>query len=174
SGAMNAGGKSKQGVEASLKSLTISEEKAPHQEVSRVADSWEDDALSSSTSSDSENATTKKSSVPGAPPPTPISPSARTDRVWGDLSSTYSSSVGQVHDSSRVQSPSSRPEKSTATAGRMIAGALGLKAPKKSEEERVYERAIKEKEVKRIAREREGRRAEEEKRSQARRQIWED
>ncbi|KAL8660340.1 MAG: hypothetical protein Q9202_006649 [Teloschistes flavicans] len=172
---MNAGGKSKQGVEASLKSLIVPEKKAPRQEVSRVADSWEDEAPSSSASSDSEIVkTTNESSVPGAPPPTPISPSARNGRVWGDFSPTYSPPVSQAHGSSRAQSPPSRPEKSTATAGRMINSALGMKAAKKSEEEQAYERAIREKEAKRIAREREVRRAEEEKRSQVRRQIWED
>ncbi|KAL8692437.1 MAG: hypothetical protein Q9218_002537 [Villophora microphyllina] len=165
------------GVEASLKSLNISKKTPRQQKVGRVADSWDDEkeAVSSSASSDSETATpANESSVPGAPPPTPISPSARSDGAWGDVPSIHSQSAGQSHGFSPTQSPASRPEKTTATAGRMIAGALGIKAPKKSEEERAYERAMREKESKRLSREREERKAEEEKRSQARRQIWED
>jgi hypothetical protein len=56
----------------------------------------------------------------------------------------------------------------------MIAGALGVKAPKRSDEAKAYEKAVREKESKRIAREREERKEEEERRQQARRQVWED
>lgn len=55
----------------------------------------------------------------------------------------------------------------------MIAGALGVKPPKKSEENKAYERAVREKERKRrdMAKE-EARKAEREK-EEARRAIWE-
>lgn len=42
-----------------------------------------------------------------------------------------------------------RPEKQTAVASRLIAGALGIRAPKRTDEQRAYDRAIKEKEIKR-------------------------
>lgn len=56
----------------------------------------------------------------------------------------------------------------------MIAGALGMKPLKRNEEARAYERAIREKESKRIARELEERKAAEERRQQASRQVWDD
>jgi hypothetical protein len=56
----------------------------------------------------------------------------------------------------------------------MIAGALGVKAPPKTEEARAYERAVREKEKKRLAKEKEGRRAETEAAERAKRQIWDD
>ena len=49
----------------------------------------------------------------------------------------------------RGERPSCRPEKTDAVAKRMIAGALGVKAPKKTEEQKAYDKAIKEKEIKR-------------------------
>lgn len=59
-------------------------------------------------------------------------------------------------------------------AGRLIAGALGVRAPKRTEEEREYDRVMRGKEKERREREREerGRRAEEE--EAARRKVWED
>ena len=69
--------------------------------------------------------------------------------------------------------PNYRPEKQVAVAGRLIAGALGVKAPPKSEEARAYERAVREKEKNRLAREREGARMEAEEAERAKRDIWE-
>ena len=56
----------------------------------------------------------------------------------------------------------------------MIAGALGIRAPKKTEEERAYERAVREKEVKRREREKAEEKEREEERERARRSVWED
>ena len=41
-----------------------------------------------------------------------------------------------------------RPEKTTAAAGRMIAAGLGVRQPKKTEENKAYEKAVREKERK--------------------------
>lgn len=68
--------------------------------------------------------------------------------------------------------PSHRPEKQIAVAGRLIAGALGVKAPPKSEEAKAYERVVREKEKKRLAREREGKRMEAEEAERAKRDVW--
>ncbi|KAL9030128.1 MAG: hypothetical protein Q9196_001719 [Gyalolechia fulgens] len=144
-------------------------------QIRHVADSWEDEANSSPASSDSDTAASASiPSVPKAPPPTPISPSSKSGMAWGEFLSTHSSASARAYDSASAQSPSSRPEKSTAAAGRMIAGALGMKTPRKNEEAREYERAIKEKESKRIARNREERKAAEERRQQASRQVWDE
>lgn len=63
-----------------------------------------------------------------------------------------------------------RPEKSTAVAGRMIAGALGMRAPVKSEEAKKYEKAVREK----VEKEREERRKDEAEREKAKRAVWDD
>ncbi|KAL8770076.1 MAG: hypothetical protein Q9209_004114 [Squamulea sp. 1 TL-2023] len=177
---MTTSSKGKQGIETSLKSLNISDKDRLQPNTRPVAESWEDDedeeeAASSSNSSDDVDETATPRYIPSAPPPTPISPSARKgDTAWGDFPSTYSPQSPNGRSSSAQATPSHRPEKSTATAGRMIAGALGVKAPKRSEEARAYDRAVREKESKRVAKEREERKEEEERRQQARRQVWED
>ncbi|KAI4100905.1 MAG: hypothetical protein LQ339_005330 [Xanthoria mediterranea] len=174
---MSPSNKGKEGVAASLESLDISE-KDPTQFNDRpVADSWEDeeDAASSSASADNADETSAPRYIPSAPPPTPISPSAqRADTAWGEFPSVYSSQSSVGRSNPAQATTSHRPEKSTATAGRLIAGALGMKSPKRSEEAKAYERAIREKESKRIVRERDERNTEEERRQQARRQVWED
>jgi hypothetical protein len=57
-------------------------------------------------------------------------------------------------------------------AGRMIAGALGIRAPKRTEEQRAYDRAMKEKEIKRRnrAKEEEAKTKEEDDRAKA--AVW--
>ena len=65
-----------------------------------------------------------------------------------------------------------RPEKSSATAGRIIAGALGVKGPSMTEDQRRYEKAMREKERKRIEREREEERRSEKEKEEARRSVW--
>lgn len=68
--------------------------------------------------------------------------------------------------------PSFRPEKQTAIAGRMIAGALGVRTPKKTEEQRQYEKVVLEKEAKKRNRERERKIKEEEEIRKAKDDIW--
>lgn len=65
-----------------------------------------------------------------------------------------------------------RPEKTTATANRLIAGALGIKAPPKTEEQRRYDRALKEQEIKRRNKEKEERKRAEEEDEKAKAAIW--
>ena len=67
-----------------------------------------------------------------------------------------------------------RPEKSSATAGRMIAGALGVKGPKMTEEQRQYERVVREKERKRIEGETEDAKRREREKEDARKAVWDD
>ena len=56
----------------------------------------------------------------------------------------------------------------------MIAGALGVKAPKKTEEQRAYERAVKEKEIKRRNQEKEAAARAKEEAEKAKAAIWND
>jgi len=59
-------------------------------------------------------------------------------------------------------------------AGRLIAGALGVRTPKKSEETREYERAVKEKEQRKRREEKEAKAKEEEEKEAARNSAWEE
>jgi len=54
----------------------------------------------------------------------------------------------------------------------MIAGALGVKAPKKTEEGRAYEKAVREKERRRRERAKEEEGRTEREREEARRAVW--
>ncbi|CAF9910809.1 MAG: hypothetical protein HETSPECPRED_010186 [Heterodermia speciosa] len=176
-----------------LKTLSLHPKATPAQ----PPDSWEEEALtttSSPTSSPTSNtqlpsaATEDADSIPSVPPPTPISPTHRTsnaprssasqnlnnlewDNPYGAPTSPtpHTSAAGNVNGTG-----GSRPEKSTAAAGRMIAAGLGVRQPKKSEENKAYENAIREKERKRreIQRGKEKERVEEMER--AKRGVWED
>ncbi|KAJ6121546.1 hypothetical protein N7512_004011 [Penicillium capsulatum] len=108
-----------------------------------VADSWEDEA---SGSSDDEAPTPR---TEASPPPAHAHLPADLESLgggWRDPAAAgQSSAAGERR----------RPEKQTAVAGRLIAGALGIRAPKRTEEQRAYDRSVKEQEIKRRNRERE-------------------
>jgi hypothetical protein len=67
-----------------------------------------------------------------------------------------------------------RPEKTTAVAGRMIAAGLGVRAPKRTEEEKEFDRAMREKERKRRAEEKEKEKRETEEREKRKKAVWDD
>lgn len=138
-----------------------------------VVDSWEDEDVSS----DSEPETDLKSAHPdghaegtAAPPPTPISPTY----TKSPQPSATSTSGGYYAASDAPLSPSSRPEKTDAVARRMIAGALGLRAPKQTEEQKAYDKAIREKERKRREEEKAAEAKKQEEAAKAKAAIWED
>lgn len=151
-----------------------------------VADSWEDEAnlssdeeatppLQDGASSSSVLSPTISAEGPLEPPPTPISP--QTSYPWGPAPAS-AGSTSAVSPGAAGPGPGSgsarRPEKQTAVAGRLIAGALGIRAPKRTEEQRAYDRAVKEQEIKRRNREREelAKAKEEEERIKA--SVWTD
>ena len=145
-----------------MSKLTISppSAKATAKSKSPVADSWEDEDVS-----DEEPQTPKTPQVgTSAPPPTPIN-------------ANYSHQSTSSYGSSRSgdDSPAERrPEKTDAVARRMIAAGLGLKAPKQTEEQKAYQRSIREQEKKKREQEKadEARRQEEVVKAKA--AIWED
>ncbi|KAI9819865.1 MAG: hypothetical protein M1827_006434 [Pycnora praestabilis] len=163
-------------VESSLSNLTLSDNgftskpSLPVKKSSAIADSWEDEL---SSGEDTETAETQvDKNVPLAPPPTPVSPVVtRADLEW---SKPYAS---QLPDRGRgsPESPSassSRPEKQTAVAGRLIAGALGIRAPKKTEEQKAYDRAVKDKEMRKRQREQDEQERAKEESERAKAAIW--
>lgn len=161
-----------------------------------VADSWEDelsDGSSSATETDERKngpavtATNVKDSLvakegPLAPPPTPSTVFDEQDDTdglhprWSNVSptknTTRSATTSSFMTRDQEQQPRARPEKQTAVASRMIAGALGIRAPKRTEEQRAYDRAMKEKEIKRRNKEKEeaARAKEDEERAKA--AVW--
>lgn len=138
-----------------------------------VADSWEDDALSASSPEDDreqeEQQIRKNASKATEPPrPTPASKVSPSTPV-----ATFTRTPGwDSQGGSDFREERRRPEKSTAVAGRLIAGALGVKAPKKTEEQRAYERSIKEQEIRRRNREKEQREKERLDDERAKASVW--
>ncbi|KAK3390500.1 hypothetical protein B0H63DRAFT_117298 [Podospora didyma] len=169
-----------------------------------VADSWEDEDVSSSDEAggegddiedDSQRSSPEEERVPGlstsrgkagtsAPPPTPMSPTY-SKRPFSPMAATASGRLSPVFDlpydgpsrdlpaAARPSDPK-RPEKTDAVARRMIASALGMKVPKLSDEQRAYDRAVREKERRRREEEKILEKKREEEVAKARQAVWED
>jgi len=142
-----------------------------------VVDSWDDEEVASGDEKDTQsnppqpiNTNTSSSSsssrpaVPGTPPPTPITPTTLDQ----------GSGPGMSFASRREAPPERRPEKTDAVARRMIAAGLGLKAPKQTDEQREYQKSVREQEKRRReeARREEARKKEEAEKAKA--AIWDD
>jgi len=140
-----------------------------------VAESWEDAELEDMGDDEVETPLTIQESreYPHAPPPTPISPaspySGRGADRFSQFAETWTPSVERISERNEK-----RPEKTDAVAKRLIAGALGVRAPKKTEEQKAYEKAIKEKETKRIKAEKEAKQKAEVEAAKAKASVWED
>jgi hypothetical protein len=153
---------------ANSSSATPTPKSNPKKPREPVADSWEDEAELSSDAEDvqprDQDATpvispTTSAEGPLDPPPTPISP--QTSNPWNARPAT-----------SAREPPARRPEKQTAVAGRLIAGALGIRAPKRTEQQKAYDRSVKEQEIKRRNREREENAKAKEEEEKAKVSIW--
>ncbi|KAI8960042.1 hypothetical protein F5Y11DRAFT_282121 [Daldinia sp. FL1419] len=162
---------------------TAPKAKSKGKKAAPVADSWEDEDVAS----DSETPSQSQSPLPvasplspstdpkvdgsgfAAPPPTPSSPSYSSGTPpWQSIPGVTSGSGSESAGESR------RPEKTDAVARRMIASALGVKAPRATEEQRAYDRAVREKEKKRREEEREAEKRRQEEAERAKVAIWED
>ncbi|KAF9694431.1 hypothetical protein EKO04_007505 [Ascochyta lentis] len=167
-----------------LKLSTTVPQKPLHKPKSKpVADSWDLESSGSDTETESSaplssttSSTTTTSThddptqLPHPPPPTPASPvpfDFPDNTPLGAIRSRGDSGVGGG-------SVDKRPEKTTAVAGRLIAGALGVRAPKRTESEREFDRAVREKERKRRAEERERERREGEEREARKKAVWDE
>ncbi|KAK0643514.1 hypothetical protein B0T16DRAFT_459651 [Cercophora newfieldiana] len=158
-----------------------------------VADSWEDEDVSSSSeagsdkeegdfaSDDERDQARKPSRSPGqagtaAPPPTPMSPTYGSKHPFPASSSggdsfdlPYGTDVGGAGVPEKK-----RPEKTDAVARRMIASALGVKVPRMTEEQKKYDQAMREKERRRREEERALQKKKEEEALKAKQAVWED
>ncbi|KAK1252880.1 hypothetical protein MKX08_004067 [Trichoderma sp. CBMAI-0020] len=165
-----------------------------------VADSWEDEDVSDdeaaaeaeeveeeedqSKDADAAGTSTPSSlATPAVPPPTPASPLGyESPHEWASLASQSQSqsqspmatTASASGTGSGSGTPARRPEKTDAVARRLIAAGLGIKAPRQTDEQRAYQRSVREQEKKRreeAKAEEERRRAETEKAKMA---VWED
>lgn len=172
----------KEGVETKLSALALdtnpststSTKPAKKKAKKVVADSWEDEDVSD----ESESETIQEPPTPtlagtSAPPPTPISPPPAVRQAAYQQSETWpdpTRGAGRGDD----QTAAKRPEKTDAVARRMIAAGLGLKAPKLTDEQKAYQKSVREQEKKK----RELEKAEEQKRKddaeKAKAAIWDD
>lgn len=170
-------------VSASPKATSQPKKAAP-------AESWEDEAEGGSpdTEVDSGTATpvrpVSSSDYPGAPPPTPSSPSFSSNKTAKGMpyqtfppygfDGAFDDQVSVDSSSARRGGEGSRPEKSTAVASRLIAAGIGQKAPRRTKEQREYDQAMKVQEKKR----RDEAKADEERRkaekARAKQAIWDD
>lgn len=180
----------------SLETPKITTTAAPKQKKQPVLDSWEDESSESehepptptNTTTNNNNSSSSTSNTPidphrlsgsnfglgsgfSAPPPTPASPSYKADNMpWQQQQqsiATVSEEVGGGGDEKR-------PEKTDAVARRMIASALGVRTLRPNEEQRAYDRAVREKERKRREEEREAERRRQEEAERAKAAIWND
>lgn len=162
-------------------SLNTGKANAPKtKKAAAVADSWEDE--DSDSGSEVEDALDKANKLlssketlnPGtaAPPPTPITPNYNT-RPFPPPEPTFTGSIG-YGGNDNLQGEKARPEKTDAVARRMIASALGVKVPKQTEEQKAYDRAMKEKERKRREEEKLREKQREEEAAKAKAAVWDD
>ncbi|KAI1660804.1 hypothetical protein F4813DRAFT_348348 [Daldinia decipiens] len=162
-------------------SSTAPKGKSKSKKAAPVADSWEDEDVPSDTESQSPLPAASSSPLSpsadpkihgsgfAAPPPTPSSPSYSSGTPpWQSVPGAASGS------SSGGEAEGKRPEKTDAVARRMIASALGVRAPRATEEQRAYDRAVREKERKRREEEREAEKRRLEEAERAKVAIWED
>jgi hypothetical protein len=117
-----------------------------------------------------------------APPPTPLARSlgaGEEGAAWHMPSKPPQSHFNTAAPpppsaaAARTTTAQKRPEKQTAVANRLIAGALGVRA-QRTEEQRAYDRVVRENERKRIAREREEQANRELEQQRAKAAIWEE
>lgn len=159
-----------------------------------VADCWEDDAADDAEEGDPNQSTPQsnpsehvKSYAPSPPPPTPASPlspqasrdstNSRAARVRQAEGAAASPFLVRGHPGSMTEldeSDRARQEKTDAVAKRMIAGALGMRAPRKTEEETQYEQAMKDRVRKKRDEDLARKRAEEEASARAKAAAWAD
>jgi hypothetical protein len=136
-----------------------------------VADSWEDEDVSDSDSGtetkapevDDDDDIDAPPKPPAPPPPTPLSP----------VGPSWSASEGLPTSRAPDGGPR-RPEKTDAVARRMIAAGLGLKAPKQTDEQRAYQKSIREQEKRRREQEKAAEKKAQEDAEKAKAAMWDD
>jgi hypothetical protein len=174
----------------SLKTHKTAQSKARSNKVKDVVDDWE---LEADTSDDNEvhpdtdrpqRLTTEEDELSGTDSTSPIAisdqPIARSSpsSISGQPSHTATERQLRRDDGPDTESPQiwskPRPEKTDAVARRMIASALGMKMPKRTDAQREYDQAVTNKERRRRTEAREAQKKRDAEAEKARQAIWED
>ncbi|CAK7266745.1 hypothetical protein SEPCBS119000_002187 [Sporothrix epigloea] len=166
-----------------VKKPAVQKPKPAKKERQEVVDSWEDDVVSSDDggSGDDKN-DGKTSALPSQTKTQPASTAAPSSQLsilsYPSSSSSTPLSADWDHpvatDRSSSNPPSRRPEKTDAVARRLIAGALGIRAPKMTDERRAYEKAVREAERKRRDESRAAEKQRQEETERQKKAIWDD
>ncbi|KAJ3475122.1 hypothetical protein NLG97_g9566 [Lecanicillium saksenae] len=136
---------SKDEVSSKLSKLDLQKEtpgKKSKAKEEEVADSWEDEDVSDTDDGPTTPKASAAAEAPAAPPPTPASPAD-----LGPPEDWCNPDKWAVSSSSSREGR--RPEKTDAVARRLIAAGLGMKAPKQTDEQRAYQKSVREQERKR-------------------------
>ncbi|KAH7150074.1 hypothetical protein B0J13DRAFT_549493 [Dactylonectria estremocensis] len=164
-------------ISSSLNKLSLNKPKVAAKPTKKklkevVADSWEDEDLSDSEPEPAPKADEEERQDDDIVP-TPKQPPASSSTHFSPVGSSWSTE--QDASVSRGSADSSRrPEKTDAVARRMIVAGLGLKAPKLTEEQRAYQRSVREQEKKRREQEKAAEQKAKEDAEKAKASVWED
>lgn len=97
--------------------------------------------------------------------------SPRFSNIPGSAGSAAGASAAALQ-TSRDGVSDKRPEKTTQIASRMIAAGLGVKSPKQTEEQKEYDKAVREKEMKALNQQREEKKRKEDEKEKANKAMW--
>ncbi|KAI0150456.1 hypothetical protein GGR57DRAFT_197473 [Xylariaceae sp. FL1272] len=162
-------------LETPFASTTSTSKTRSQPKAKKIADSWEDEESSEDEVTTPVQQNSKAGGV-AAPPPTPISPSYgrhgpddnTNDAPW--LARSTSDGGSYLYHDENIK----RPEKTDAVARRMIASALGVRAPKATEEQKAYDRAVREQERKKREEEKAAERKRKDDADKAKAAMWND
>lgn len=169
-------------VTSSIDKLRVSSTKSKKVE-SEPVESWEDESSDTETAkgvSTPERPST--SDLPRAPPPTPFSPARQREQIasqgslpdFNFVNGTFETSSADTAHTASTRGEDKRPEKTTAVASRLIAAGIGQRAPRRTEEERKYDQAMKIQEKKKRDQAREAEAKKKLEAEHAKKAIWDD
>lgn len=172
-------------VTSSIDRLRMSSEKSKSKKVeSEPVESWEDESSDTETEAGgvSTPARPNTSELPRAPPPTPFSPGRRNEQIQSQgslpefdfVKGTFDTASADCVPATSLRGDDKRPEKTTAVASRLIAAGIGQRAPRRTEEERKYDQAMKIQEKKKRDQAREAENRKKLEAEQAKKAIWDD
>jgi len=163
-------------LESSLQKLSVEPKASKHSRTLKkkqvVTESWDDEELESGEETDRPLSTQQSVDYPAPPPPTPTSapssflnPQIFTNPYGYEMDGTSSPKSERLD---------ARPEKTDTAAKRMIAAALGVRVPPKTQDQKEYDNATKEKELRKRKQEKEAFTKAKDEAEKARLAVWND
>lgn len=184
---MSAKGDTVQGVTSSLDQLSVSREKSKSKKPeSEPVESWEDESSDTEAEAVAEGTSTPvrptASNLPRAPPPTPYSPARQREQIashgslpdFDFVNGTFDTTSTDPIPLTSSRGEERRPEKTASVASRLIAAGIGQKVPRRTEEQRKYDQAMKIQEKKKRDQAREAENKKKLEAEQAKKAIWDD